>query len=206
MRSIEQIRWLTLGCVLLLGGCASVSRPSAETTTAAPASATAGTAAKVDPALQKAYDEALQSMQKGDTARAKRQLQQLVAEHPTLAGPQTNLGILQLKEHDLAAAENSFRNAIKSNPKSAAAHNQLGVSLRMQGKFQEAEQAYQEALAIEPVYLMAHRNLGILYDLYLAKPKQALEQYRICQKLAATPDHEIEAWIADLERRVKAAK
>ena len=202
MRSIERIG-LSLGFALLLGGCAAVSPPGAGTTAA---STTPKTAAKIDPALQKAYDEALLSMRKGDTERAKRQLQQLIADHPDLAGPQTNLGILQLKANDPAAAEQSFRNAIRHNPKSAAAHNQLGVSLRMQGKFQEAEQAYREALEIEPVYLMAHRNLGILYDLYLAKPKQALEQYRICQKLAESPDHEIEAWIVDLERRVKTAK
>ena len=203
MRSIERIG-LSLAFALLLGGCAAVSPPSAGTRAAAATTPT--TAAKIDPTLQKAYDEALLSMRKGDTERATRQLQQLIAEHPDLAGPQTNLGILQLKANDPAAAEQSFRNAIKHNPKSAVAHNQLGVSLRMQGKFQEAEQAYREALEIEPVYLMAHRNLGILYDLYLAKPKQALEQYRICQKLAGSPDHEIEAWIVDLERRVKADK
>jgi Tfp pilus assembly protein PilF len=199
MRSTDTIL-LSLGFALLLGGCATLTRPPAEST--APASA----ADKVDVALQRAYDEALSSMRKGDTKRAKQQLQQLIAQHPSLAGAQTNLGILQLKENDLAAAEHAFRNAIKSNPKSAPAHNQLGVSLRMQGRFQEAEQAYREALEIEPTYLLAHRNLGILYDLYLAKPKQALEQYRICQKLTHTPNHEIDGWIADLERRIKASK
>lgn len=198
MRSIDRL-WLIFGLGLLLGGCSTAPHQPGST-------APAGAAGKVDPALQQSYSEALQSMQKGDTERAKRQLQQLVAENPALAGPQTNLGILQLKENDLAAAEQSFRNAIKGNPKSAPAHNQLGVSLRMQGRFQEAEQAYRTALDIEPVYLLAHRNLGILYDLYLAKPKQALEQYRICQKLAESPDQEIEGWIVDLERRVDSAK
>ena len=202
MRSTDRLL-LSLGFALLLGGCSTVSQHAA---TAPAAAGSTGNAAKVAPALQQSYAEALSSMQKGDTERAKRQLQQLIAENPALAGPQTNLGILQLKENDPAAAEKSFRNAIKSNPKSAPAHNQLGLSLRMQGRFQEAEQAYREALEIEPVYLLAHRNLGILYDLYLAKPKQALEQYRICQKLAETPDREIEGWIADLERRVKANK
>ncbi len=200
MPSIKRI-WLALCVSLLIGGCST-----APTTTTQGESGTKAQADAPDSALQRSYDAALKSLRDGDLVRAKAQFQQLAEAYPDLAGPLTNLGIIELKQDDPAAAEQAFRSALARNPDSAPAHNQLGVALRMQGRFQEAEQAYQAALKLEPVYLLAHRNLGILYDLYLAKPKQALEQYRLCQKLAEAPDQEIEGWILDLERRVGDAK
>ncbi len=194
---------LALGLSLLLSGCSMLPQKSGE---ASPDSASGTAAAKVSSALEREYAAALQSMRDGKTDKAKKQFQQLADENPKLAGPLTNLGIIQLKESDLTGAEHSFRDAIKRNPKNAQAHNELGVALRLQGRFQEAEAAYQAALAAEPVYRLAHRNLGILYDLYLAKPQAALDHYRVCRKLADSEDTEIEGWIADLERRINKAK
>jgi Tfp pilus assembly protein PilF len=200
MPSIKPRLGIAFAAALLLGGCSGIPLPDLNK---APPSETG---AAVSAPIQRAYAEALSSLRQGETKRAKRQFESLAAENPELAGPQTNLGIIQLRESDPAAAEQSFRKALKNNPASAKAHNQLGIALRMQGRFQEAEQSYQAALKIEPVYRLAHRNLGILYDLYLSKPDKALEQYRLCQKLATAPDPEIEGWIADLERRVKGGK
>lgn len=200
MRSIERYLSMLL-LALLIGGCSAMPKPAAS-----PSAAEGKSADKVDSKLQKSYELALIAMQRGDTKRAKAELQALADAHPDLSGPLTNLAILQMKEKDYKTAEQSLRSAIRINPKNAPAHNQLGLLLRMQGRFDEAEQAYRKAVEIEPVYLLAHRNLGILYDLYLAKPEMALEQYRICQKLADTPDQEIAGWILDLERQVKHAK
>jgi tetratricopeptide (TPR) repeat protein len=194
--------WLGASLALLLNGC--VSLPSITSTQSGSADAKA--AKPADSALQRSYDNALKSLREGDLERANRAFQQLADDNPQLSGPMTNIGIIRLKQGDPVAAEKAFRDALARNPKSAPAHNQLGVVLRMQGRFQEAEEAYQKALKLEPVYLLAHRNLGILYDLYLAKPKQALEQYRLYQKLAEAPDHEIEGWILDLERRTGGGK
>jgi len=200
MPSINPHLWIVLAAALLLGGCGGI--PNRDETGAGPESA----AGPVNASVQRAYGEALGALRRGETKQARRQFEALAAEHPDLAGPPANLGIIQLQENDPAAAEKSFRQALQRNPASAQAQNQLGIALRLQGRFREAEQAYLAALAIEPVYLLAHRNLGILYDLYLSKPDQALEQYRLCQKLAAAPDSEIEGWIADLERRAKGGK
>ena len=191
--------WLILAVALLLGGCGTLSQKSSQT-------AAANVDKAIDAGAQKAYADAVQSLRRGETAQAKQQFEKLANQYPNLAGPYTNLGIIQLKANDPAAAEQFFRQSLERNPKSAQAHNQLGVSLRMQGRFQDAEQAYLSALKLEPVYLAAHRNLGILYDLYLAKPAEALEQYKLCQKLADAPNQEIEGWIADLELRLKRAK
>jgi Flp pilus assembly protein TadD len=200
MPSIKQVKpiWLSLCATLLISGCASLPSTSAKPS---------GDANKtVDSALQRSYEEALLSLRQGDLEPAMRQFQRLAEAHPQLAGPMTNIGIIHLKQNDPTAAEQAFRDALARNPDSAPAHNQLGVALRLQGRFQEAEQSYQQALELEPVYLLAHRNLGILYDLYLAEPAKALEQYRLYQKLAQAPNQEIEGWILDLERRVGKGK
>ncbi|MCU7932021.1 MAG: tetratricopeptide repeat protein [Candidatus Thiodiazotropha sp. (ex Codakia rugifera)] len=160
----------------------------------------------VDSELQQTFESALQLMRQNKTAQAKKHLQNLIDQYPQMAGPYINLGIIQLTEGDLAKAENTFTTALKIKPDSPPAHNQLGVALRMQGKFQEAEQAYTSALKLQPDYLLAHRNLGILYDLYLPRPKLALQHYKHCQTLSDSSDKEISGWILDLERRIKPSK
>jgi Flp pilus assembly protein TadD len=196
MPFIKQVKpfWLSLCAALLVSGCASL--PSTSTKPGG------DTDKPVNSALQRSYEEALLSLRQGDLEPAMRQFQRLAEENPRLAGPMTNIGIIHLKQNDPVDAEQAFRDALARNPQSAPAHNQLGLALRLQGRFQEAEQAYQQALELEPVYQLAHRNLGILYDLYLSEPAKALEQYRLCQKLAEAPNQEIEGWILDLERRV----
>ncbi|MGD8908356.1 MAG: tetratricopeptide repeat protein [Chromatiales bacterium] len=196
MPSIKQVKpfWLSLCVALLISGCTSLPSTSEKP---------GGDADKsVNSVLQRSYEEALLSLRQGDLEAAMRQFQRLAKANPRLAGPMTNIGIIHLKQNDPGAAEQAFREALARNPESAPAHNQLGVALRLQGRFQEAAQAYQQALELEPVYLLAHRNLGILYDLYLADPAKALQQYRLYQKLAEAPNQEIEGWIMDLERRV----
>jgi Flp pilus assembly protein TadD len=199
MRSTKPI-WLGLIVALLISGCSSLPSTRAKTDSAGNAKSPA------DSALQRSYSQALQSLRDGDLVPAMRQFQRLAEENPRLAGPMTNIGIIHLKQNDPTAAEKAFRDALSRNLKSAPAHNQLGVALRLQGRFQEAEQAYQKALELDPVYLLAHRNLGILYDLYLAEPAKALEQYRLVQKLAEAPNKEVDGWILDLERRVGGGK
>lgn len=185
--------WLSLGLALLLAGCGAL--PSRSTDNGEKASS-------VDSALQRSYSQALNSLRQGELERAMREFQQLAEANPRLSGPMTNIGIIHLKQNAPDAAEKAFQEALTRNPDSAPAHNHLGVALRLQGRFQEAEAAYRQALELEPTYLLAHRNLGILYDLYLAEPAKALEQYRLCQKLADNGDQEFEGWILDLERRV----
>jgi tetratricopeptide (TPR) repeat protein len=185
--------------ILLLSGCSSApSLIKSETTPSQTSSA--------DAQLQKRFNAAIALMRQDDNAKAKVSLQALIEQNPRLAGPYINLGIIQLNEGDPDKAAESFNKAIELKPDSLPAHNQLGVALRMLGKFQQAEQTYHSALKIEPDYLLAHRNLGILYDLYLSKPKLALQHYKRYQTLGGTNDKEIEGWILDLERRIESSK
>jgi tetratricopeptide (TPR) repeat protein len=183
----------------MLSGCTGTT-PSIKSET------TPSQASSADPQLQKRFDAAVALMQQDRIDKAKLSLQALIDKNPRLPGPYINMGIIQLNEGEAVKAAESFSTAIELKPDSLPAHNQLGVALRMQGKFQQAEQTYHSALKIEPDYLLAHRNLGILYDLYLSKPKLALQHYKRCQVLGEAKDKELSGWILDLERRIKASK
>ncbi|MFA0809775.1 tetratricopeptide repeat protein [Microbulbifer epialgicus] len=148
-----------------------------------------------------AMAQAHQSFIGGDSASAETQLVQITERWPKLSGPWLNLGIVQQKARQAEAAENSFRQAIKVNDNNVFAWNQLAALLRDLGRFDEAEQSYLEALERWPDYSDAHRNLGILYDLYLNRPGDALQQFRLAQSSREEPDKLLDGWILELERR-----
>jgi Flp pilus assembly protein TadD len=155
----------------------------------------------MDPITVADYQQALADILTGNHAQAKSTLLELTRSHPTLAGPQINLGILLLVEEDMQGAEHAFRTALQHNPSNVVAYNQLGLLLRRLGRFSDAEQAYSQALLHDPDYLLAHRNIGILYDLYLQQPSKALHHYQRCQSLTESADKEITNWIIDLQQR-----
>ncbi|MEW8027366.1 MAG: tetratricopeptide repeat protein [Candidatus Thiodiazotropha sp.] len=191
---------------LILSGCSTTTPAIIDETSTAKRETGYSQPNSADPQLQKRFDAAVALMRQDKIDKAKLNLQALIDQNPHLPGPYINLGIIQLNEGEPAKAAASFTTALELKPDSLPAHNQLAVALRMQGKFQQAEQTYRTALKIEPDYLLAHRNLGILYDLYLSKPKLALQHYKRCQALGDSNDKEIGGWILDLERRIKSSK
>ncbi|MCG7914409.1 MAG: tetratricopeptide repeat protein [Candidatus Thiodiazotropha weberae] len=204
MRSIK-IQLATLGLILLTVGCSSMTTPQQQQSDESNSSAVAATtqpSVSKDPQLAKALQSIHRLYKKNKLEQAKQELQTLIKAYPKQTAPHIDLGIIQLDEQTPQAAEQSFNAALAIDEESSTAHNLLGVALRMQGKFKQAEQAYQAALSHQPDYLLAHRNLGILYDLYLAKPKQALQHYQQYQTMLGSKDKELENWIIDLQRRV----
>jgi len=143
-----------------------------------------------------------QSFTSGDSPTAEAQLQQVIERWPELSGPWLNLGIVQQKGGQADTAESSFRKALEINDSNVFAWNQLAALLRDSGRFNEAEQCYLQALRRWPDYSDAHRNLGILYDLYMNKPEEALQQYRLAQNSREQTDKLLNAWILELERRL----
>lgn len=198
MRSISPLL-CNLTLMLLITGCSSMT--TTQQSGSDNSTSSAANSAK-NPQLYQALQSAHQLFEKKKVKQAKAQLEALIKQYPKQSAPHINLGIIQLSEDNPEAAEKSFLAALEIDKRSPSAHNQLGVALRMQGRFAEAEQAYQAALKHQPAYDLAHRNLGILYDLYLAKPKLALQHYQQYQTLAGTKDKEIENWIVDLQRRI----
>ncbi|MCO6413140.1 MAG: tetratricopeptide repeat protein [Thiogranum sp.] len=154
------------------------------------------------PSLPRDYENALALMQSGNYPAAITALRGFIRKQPELAGPWLNLGIAYERNDEPDAAMEALATAIELNPDNAVAHQQLGILYRARGEFDAALDAYDRALKLNPGYALAHRNIGILYDLYLQQPALALDHYRKYVELTGDTDSDVNAWVADLERRL----
>jgi len=149
------------------------------------------------------YNQALQLMKSGKNTDAELEFKQLLVAYPQFAGPQLNLGLLYLRDSRLSEAEAAFKAALQLTPGNAVAGDELGIVERKLGKFTDAETAYLRAIAAEPNYAPAHLNLGVLYDLYLAEPRKALEQFERYIEIAGE-NKQVAGWVVELRKRVGA--
>lgn len=148
------------------------------------------------------FQDAANAMQQKNWSRAESVLTSLAEKNPQLSGVHLNLGIVYKAKGDSEKAAAEFNRAITANGKNVEAYNHLAVLKREAGDFAGAETLYQKALTIWPFYPDGHKNIAILYDLYLAKPEQALPHYLAYQQLLPTPDKQLDSWIAELQRRL----
>jgi tetratricopeptide (TPR) repeat protein len=184
----------------------SAGANAAGTNAAAPPAAAPATALAAAPIPERAtqqYAQALQLMKSGRNTDAELEFQQLVAGYPQLTGPQLNLGLLYLRDSRLPEAEAAFKAALEHSPNNAVAGNELGIVERKLGKFAEAEAAYQRTIAAEPNFAPAHLNLGVLYDLYLAQPQKALDEFERYIEIAGE-NKQVAGWVVELRKRVGA--
>jgi Flp pilus assembly protein TadD len=142
-------------------------------------------------------------MKSGRNTDAELEFKQLALAYPEFAGPDVNLGLLYLRASRYADAETALKAALARNPDNAVASDELGIVERKLGKFAEAEAAYQHTIAVEPNYAPAYLNLGVLYDLYLAEPQKALEQFEHYLTLAGD-NKQVAGWVVELKKRVGA--
>jgi tetratricopeptide (TPR) repeat protein len=149
------------------------------------------------------YADALRLMRAGKAADAAVEFKQLTLAYPELSGPYVNLGLVYLQSSLLPQAEEAFKAALDHNPGSVVAANELGIAERRLGKFKEAEAAYQRTIASDPGYAPAYLNLGVLYDLYLAEPQKALDQFEHYIQLAGE-NKQVAGWVVELRKRVGA--
>jgi tetratricopeptide (TPR) repeat protein len=173
---------------------------------AVPASAGNATPVDATPIPERAaqqYAQALQLMKSGRNTDAELEFKQLVAGYPQFTGPQLNLGLLYLRDSRLPEAETAFKAVLDMKPSNAVAGNELGIVERRLGKFAEAEAAYQRTIAAEPNYAPAYLNLGVLYDLYLAQPQKALDEFERYIAIAGE-NKQVAGWMVELRKRVGA--
>jgi tetratricopeptide (TPR) repeat protein len=220
-------QFVSLAVLALLSGCQSTPvqtarapavpaaapsapQPSAATPTAAPppgtapaSAATATADAPIPPRAAQQYSQALQLMKSGRNTDAELEFKQLIVAYPQFAGPQLNLGLLYLRDSRLPEAEAAFKAALQVTPSNPVAGDELGIVERKLGKFSEAEAAYLRAINAEPNYAPAHLNLGVLYDLYLAEPQKALEQFERYIEIAGE-NKQVAGWVIELRKRVGA--
>jgi tetratricopeptide (TPR) repeat protein len=211
-------RFVSLGALALLAGCqsapvqparapvvaaASPAAPSAgatSATTTTPAVPAAEPLA-IPPRAAEQYAQALQLMKAGRSTDAELEFKQLVVAYPQFAGPQLNLGLLYLHDSRLPEAEGAFKAALELAPANPVAGDELGIVERKLGKFTDAEAAYLRAIAAEPNYAPAHLNLGVLYDLYMAQPQKALDQFERYIEIAGE-NKQVAGWVVELRKRV----
>ena len=185
----------------------NASAPVTQVSTAAGGGkAAAVEAAPATPVPERAvqqYAQALQLMKSGKFTDAELEFKELAVGYPQLTGPQLNLGLLYMRDSRMAEAEATFKAALEHDPANTIAGNELGIVERKLGKFAEAEAAYQRTIAAEPNYAPAHLNLGVLYDLYLAQPQKALDEFERYIQLAGD-NKQVAGWVVELRKRVGA--
>jgi tetratricopeptide (TPR) repeat protein len=168
-----------------------------------PAPAAGNSTAPVPERAAQQYAQALQLMKSGKSTDAELEFKELIVGYPQFTGPQVNLGLLYLRDSRLPEAEAAFKAALEHDPANEVAGNELGIVERKLGKFAEAEAAYQRTIAAEPNYAPAHLNLGVLYDLYLAQPQKALNEFERYIQLAGD-NKQVAGWVVELRKRVGA--
>jgi tetratricopeptide (TPR) repeat protein len=206
--SSKSTLFVSVSALALLAGCqSSPPRPppvaeavSAASAAAAPVAAPAAPVPVPERAAQQ-YAQALQMMKTGRGTDAELELKQLAVAYPQFSGPEVNLGLLYLHDSRLPDAETAFKSALDRSPSNLVAGNELGIVQRRLGKFAEAEATYQRTIAIDPNYAPAHLNLGVLYDLYLAQPQKALDEFQRYIDIAGD-NKQVAGWLAELRKRV----
>ncbi len=200
-------RFVSLGVLALLSACQSAPavkpQPADRETQGAAGAAGPANGAAIPAEAAQQYAAALKLMKSGRSAEAEAAFKQVASAYPEFAGPDVNLGLLYLGEAHLLEAETAFKTALERNPGNAIAGNELGITERKLGKFAEAEAAYQRTIAADPNYAPAYLNLGVLYDLYLAEPQKALEQFEHYVQLAGE-NKQVAGWMVELRKRVGA--
>jgi Tfp pilus assembly protein PilF len=160
---------------------------------------------EVPAAAQSLFDSAVAAQRDQRWGQAEAQFKQLTEKYPQLSGPHLNLALLYAQTQKPELAESEFKRALQINPNNIAAYNQYAIWLRGQGRMQEAEATYQQALAHAPDNADTHLNLGILYDMYMGRLPQALEQYQRYLELNDDEKSPVKGWVVDLQRRLKTA-
>ncbi len=98
--------------------------------------------------------------QRGDTAGAIAEYQQVLKRNPRSAEAHNWLGVAYMQKNQLAAAAAEFRAAIKLKPDLVRAYNNLGSTLAQAGDLEDGIAAFEAGLKQAPNDLPLHLNLG----------------------------------------------
>ncbi|HEV7574587.1 MAG TPA: tetratricopeptide repeat protein [Caldimonas sp.] len=181
------------------------TRPAGAAATAAPAAPVRPAPpvydSPVNPATQRAFDDASRALRSGRVDEAERAYKALAQANPELGGPRANLGVIYRQSGKVNESVVELEQATKLSPRQPIYLNQLGIAYRQQGQFAKSRDAYQRALGLDPGYAAAALNLGILYDLYLGDTARALELYGRYLALMPNGDATVTKWVADLKNR-----
>lgn len=145
--------------------------------------------------------ETLEVIKAGNLRQAEANLEEIIKARGDIPEAHFNLGWVRHGLGRWVQAIGNFEDGLKLRPGDAQALNMLGLAQREAGRFKDAEATWRKAIELHPAMERLHLNLGILYEIYLAQPAQALEQYRAYQTKRKAPDPKVGAWIALLEKQ-----
>lgn len=158
----------------------------------------------ISAAAQRRFEQANQAIAEQRWQDAEKHLLWLTQNYDTLSGPFLNLALLYRATEQFDKVEPAFKQALAANTNNINAYNQYAIYLRERGEFAGAELLYRQALGVWPDHPESHLNLAILYDLYMGKLAPALQHYQDYQELQDEPDRQVQGWIVDTQRRIKA--
>ncbi len=193
---------ISLSLLLWLTACSSMgTAPDKDK------SSLTSTAENTDAALADAeralYAQALADLQANRFAPAEAAFTRLAEQHPKLAGPWANLGLIYIKQDQLDRAADMLMRALENQPDLAQAKQLLGYIENKRGHYLKARDLYLEALAAKPDYAVAHYNLALLYDIYLRDIPKAIEHYTRYLALAGREDKRTADWVNELTSSLK---
>jgi Tfp pilus assembly protein PilF len=109
------------------------------------------------------YQDALKHLEKRETDKARRSLEEAVKIAPQFVAAWNSLGVIAYQTHDLSQAEKDFREALAVEPDAFEPTVNLGGVLLSQGRTEEALPYNQKAVAEHPNNALANAQLGMNY-------------------------------------------
>ena len=134
--------------VASLGGCAATVEPPVQADR---------------PAAVDQYVNGYQSLKRGDTERAQKQLEGAVQRNPELLMARELLGDIYRKQNDFNAASQMYSVLSERDPYTLSNHYYLGLSYQLITRYKDATVAYLRGLKLDPKDFKSNLNIGTAY-------------------------------------------
>ena len=144
------------------------------------------------------YKKGIIALNNNENTKAERIFNELLEDKPELAGPYTNLALIQFKKKNYEQSLELVNKALLRNPELAQAYQLRGQLFVTKRKIHDAKKDYVKAIELKPDYINAHYNLALLYDIYLQEIALAIKHYETYLSLIKKPDEATQEWVNHL--------
>ena len=145
------------------------------------------------------YNKGLIALNNNENSKAERIFNEFLEDKPELAGPYSNLALIQFKKKNYEQSLELVNKALLHNPEQAQAYQLRGQIFVTKRKIHDAKKDYVKAIELKPDYINAHYNLALLYDIYLQEIALAIKHYETYLSLIKKPDEATREWVNHLK-------
>jgi tetratricopeptide (TPR) repeat protein len=145
------------------------------------------------------YEKGLIALKNNEISKAEWIFDELLKDKPELAGPYTNLALIQFKKKNYELSLELVNKALLRNPEQAQAYQLRGQIFLTKRKIHDAQKDYLKSIELKPDYIIAHYNLALLYDIYLQEIASAIKHYETYLSLSKKPDEATREWVNHLK-------